>query len=98
MYALAVAAKVYRFADNVPDQDGGAGDKAGERFVASRELFYRIELWTETGSSVERVLAMTQHITIGCAALDAAARDYPDREITLSDAQRIVFVRGSGPR
>lgn len=54
------------------------------------DLPYRVELWDETRSSVEQVLAVTANGSIGFAAFYAATREFPDRYITLRHNQSIV--------
>jgi hypothetical protein len=65
---------------------------------AEREdLPYKIEIWNETGASVEQVVAVTANASIGYAAYYAATREYPDRHITLRHKNSVV-ARWSGPR
>jgi hypothetical protein len=65
---------------------------------ADREdLPYKIEIWNETGASVEQVVAVTANASIGYAAYYAATREYPDRHITLRHKNSVV-ARWSGPR
>ncbi len=65
---------------------------------ADREdLPYKIEIWNETGVSVEQVVAVTANASIGYAAYYAATREYPDRHITLRHKNSVV-ARWSGPR
>jgi hypothetical protein len=64
------------------------------RFAQAREggddLPYTVELWDADGKSVEQVLAVTAHGSIGYAAYYAAPREYPDRIITLRHRDRTV--------
>ena len=65
---------------------------------ADREdLPYKIEIWNETGVSVEQVVAVTANASIGYAAYYAATREFPDRNITLRHKNSVV-ARWSGPR
>ena len=65
---------------------------------ADREdLPYKIEIWNETGVSVEQVVAVTANASIGYAAYYAATREYPDRHITLRHKNSVV-ARWRGPR
>lgn len=79
----------------IPDDDA-SGDGArrvvrSDRATASREdLPYKVELWDESRSSVEQVLAVTAHGSIGYAAYYAAAREYPDRYVTLRHKNSII--------
>ena len=88
--ALADSAR-YSF---VPDDDGPEpARKAGRSdwSPASREdLPYKVELWDESRSSVEQVLAVTANASIGYAAYYAAAREHPDRYVTLRHKNSIV--------
>ena len=65
---------------------------------ADREdLPYKVEIWNETGASVERIVAVTANASIGYAAYYAATREYPDRHITLRHKNSVVG-RWSGPK
>ena len=54
------------------------------------ELPYKVELWDSAKASVEQVLAVTANGSIGYAAYYAAAREYPDRYVTLRHRNSIV--------
>jgi hypothetical protein len=54
------------------------------------ELPYKVELWDESRSSVEQVLAVTANGSIGYAAYYAATREYPDRYVTLRHKNNII--------
>ena len=54
------------------------------------DLPYKVELWDEAKASVEQVLAVTSHGSIGYAAYYAAAREYPNRYLTLRHRNSIV--------
>jgi hypothetical protein len=59
--------------------------------TAPREdLPYKVELWDKAKAGVEQVLAVTANGSIGYAAYYAAAREYPDRYITLRHKNSIV--------
>lgn len=81
----------YRF---VSDDDAPEPARKGgrsEQSPASREdLPYKVELWDESRSSVEQVLAVTANGSIGFAAYYAATREYPDRYVTLRHKNSIV--------
>lgn len=77
-------AAVLRLATSEPPASGGWGASFDRPDSAkNEELAYRIELWDRGCALVERVLAVTSSSSIGFAAFHAAAREYPDRYITL---------------
>ncbi|MBV8920418.1 hypothetical protein [Bradyrhizobium sp.] len=94
---LAATAR-YRF---VPDE--GPGDPArppprsGLSTVGREDLPYKVELWDESRTSVEQVLAVTANGSIGYAAYYAATREFPDRYVTFRHKNRIVS-RSNPPR
>jgi hypothetical protein len=59
-------------------------------------LPYRVELWDESRSTVEQVLAVTANAGIGYAAYYAATRENPHRYITLRHKNAVVS-RWNGP-
>src|SRR5689334_18233145 len=65
--------------------------------VEREDLPYKVEIWNETGASVEQVVAVTANASIGYAAYYAATREYPDRHITLRHKNSVV-ARWSGPK
>ena len=65
--------------------------------AGSEDLPYKVEIWNETGASVEQVVAITASASIGYAAYYAATREYPDRHITLRHKNSVV-ARWSGPK
>jgi hypothetical protein len=65
--------------------------------VEREDLPYKIEIWNESGTSVEQVVAVTANASIGYAAYYAATREYPDRHITLRHKNSVV-ARWSGPK
>lgn len=71
--------------DDQPQHDG-SDHQASPR----DDLPYRVELWNEERTSVELVLAVTAHSSIGYAAYYAATREYPDRYVTLSHKNRVL--------
>ena len=74
-----------------PDDDPTRRVPRSDRPTASREdLPYKVELWDESRTSVELVLAVTANGSIGYAAYYAAAREYPDRYVTLRHKNNIV--------
>jgi hypothetical protein len=73
-----------------PDDDGRRGAGPGRATAEREDLPYKVELWDETRSHVEQVLAVTANGSIGYAAYYAATREHPDRYITLRHKNRIV--------
>jgi hypothetical protein len=71
-------------------KDGAPGPKEGE------DLPYKVELWNESRTAVEQVLAITANASIGYSAFYAAARDHFDRYVTLRHKHTIVN-RWNGP-
>src|SRR5258705_109208 len=65
--------------------------------TSHEDLPYRVELWDESRTSVEQVLAVTANGSIGYAAYYAATREYPDRYVTLRHKNRIV-TRSNPPQ
>jgi hypothetical protein len=63
----------------------------------NEDLPYKVELWNETRTAVEQVLAMTANASIGYSAFYAAARDHFDRYITLRHKNTIVNRWNSPP-
>ncbi|MFZ5779935.1 MAG: hypothetical protein ACOY4R_06975 [Pseudomonadota bacterium] len=72
------------------DDSPRAARPFGRRAPEHEELPYKVELWDETRSSVELVLAVTANGSIGYAAYYAATREYPDRYVTLRHKNSIV--------
>jgi hypothetical protein len=60
------------------------------------DLPYKVEIWNESGASVEQIVAVTANASIGYAAYYAAIREYPDRHITLRHKNSVA--RWSGPQ
>lgn len=65
--------------------------------AASDELPYTVELWALDGNTVEQVLAVTAHGSIGYAAYYAATREYPERIIILRRRNQTI-ARSDTPR
>jgi hypothetical protein len=79
-----------RLAPRGDREDGRPRGIPSRPVPADREdLPYKIEIWTETGASVEQIIAATANASIGYAAYYAATREYPDRHITLR--QKIIL-------
>jgi hypothetical protein len=87
----ASSARCYRFAPGSESDEGGGRPARFSRDTPDHEeLPYKVELWDETRSSVEAVLAVTANGSIGYAAYYAATREYPDRYVTLRHKNSIV--------
>jgi hypothetical protein len=82
----------YRFwpGDDAEDPSSHKISRFNEPTAAREDLPYKVELWDEKKGSVEQVLAVTANGSIGYAAYYAAAREYPDRYITLRHRNSIV--------
>jgi hypothetical protein len=82
----------YHFVPDEPPWDHPSRRLArSDEPIASREdLPYKVELWDESRSSVEQVLAVTANGSIGYAAYYAAAREYPERYVTLRHKNSII--------
>jgi hypothetical protein len=61
------------------------------------DLPYKVEIWNDSGASVEQIVAVTANASIGYAAYYAATREFPDRHITLRHKNSVV-ARWSGPK
>jgi hypothetical protein len=82
-----------------PDEpsDGQPGAPPQGSYPAQFEdLPYKVELWNQAKTRVEQVLAVTASGSIGYAAYHAAAKEFPDRYITLRHKDNIVN-RWNGP-
>lgn len=85
------AARFYRFGAGDDPQDPARRAPRSDRPTASHEdLPYKVELWNESRTSVEQVLAVTSNGSIGYAAYYAATREYPERYVTLRHKNNIV--------
>jgi hypothetical protein len=92
----AFALRQHYFASDVPGDDEGSSPPGSDRHLGEHTLPYKVELWDETKSFVEQVLAVTAHGSIGYAAYYAATREYPHRYVTLRHKGGIVS-RWNGP-
>jgi hypothetical protein len=87
----AIYPRPHRFGPGNDPEDGPPQHKPFNRLTGPQgDLPYKVELWDEAQKSVEQVLAVTAHSSIGYAAYYAATREYPDRYITLRHRDRIV--------
>ncbi len=84
--------KAYRFwpGDDEEDPSSPRVSRFDQSATPREELPYKVELWDEKKTSVEQVLAVTANGSIGYAAYYAAAREHPDRCVTLRHKNRIV--------
>jgi hypothetical protein len=81
----------FRLGSGSDPEDGGGQPAPLPRATAGRDdLPYIVELWDDAKTTVEQVLAVTAHGSIGYAAYYAATREYPDRYITLRHRNRTV--------
>ena len=82
---------VYRLGPGREPGDGGTEDPSqGMEPRDHEDLPYKVELWNESRTAVEQVLAVTANSSIGYAAYYAAARELPHRYVTLRHKNRIV--------
>lgn len=87
----------YRLASSdSPARGGGKKPSSAPDPAEGEDLPYKVELWDETRSAVEQVLAVTANASIGYAAYYAATREFPHRYVTLRHKQRVVS-RWNGP-
>lgn len=94
----AVGSAVARLAPPGDREDGLPRGIPSRPVPADREdLPYKVEIWNETGASVEQIVAVTANASIGYAAYYAATREFPDRHITLRHKNSVV-ARWSGPQ
>ena len=90
LISLAESAR-YRFVPDDDAQDPARRAARSEQSTSNREdLPYKVELWDDSRSSVEQVLAVTANGSIGFAAYYAATREYPDRYVTLRHKNSII--------
>jgi hypothetical protein len=71
-------------------EDSSAKPERSARTASGEDLPYIVELWDAEQKTVEQVLAVTTHGSIGYAAYYAAMREYPDRYITLRHRNRTI--------
>src|SRR5690348_11805884 len=80
-----------RMAANDPDErDGSSAPRENKKAAPGEDLPYTVELWNEAKTAVELLLAVTASGSIGHAAFYAAAREWPDRYITLRHKQAVL--------
>lgn len=83
--------------DDPPGDPARKSARSGQETAPREDLPYKVELWDMTQSSVELVLAVTANGSIGYAAYYAAAREYPDRYVTLRHKNNIIS-RSNAPQ
>jgi hypothetical protein len=66
-----------------PDDNGSPSDHSDFSASPGEELAFKVEIWDLRKLTVERVVAVTASRAIGYGAYYAAAREYPNRYITL---------------
>ena len=76
--------------DDAEDPSFPRVSRLDEPRAPTEDLPYKVELWDEAKASVEQVLAVTSHGSIGYAAYYAAVREYPGRYVTLRHRSSIV--------
>jgi hypothetical protein len=88
----------YRFVpDDFPGDPARKATRSDQATAGREDLPYKVELWDISRSSVELVLAVTANGSIGYAAYYAAAREYPDRYVTLRHKNNIIS-RSNAPQ
>jgi hypothetical protein len=76
--------------DEFGDDSGRGSRDALNTARTAEDLPYRVELWDDAAEVVEQLIAVAANASIGYAAFYAAAREFPDRSITLRVAGRIL--------
>jgi hypothetical protein len=81
------------------DREDGLPKSVPSRSLPSErdDLPYKVEIWNESGASVEQIVAVTANASIGYAAYYATTREFPDRHITLRHKNSVV-ARWSRPK
>ena len=93
-----VGGDLVRLAPPGDREDGAPRGIPSRPAPADREdLPYKVEIWNESGASVEQIVAVTANASIGYAAYYAATRECPDRHITLRHKNSVV-ARWSDPQ
>ena len=77
-------------ADDGDSRSGKKGGRSGPASGEGEDLPYRVELWNDSKTAVEQVLAVTASASIGHAAFYAAAREFAERYVTLRHKQMII--------
>ena len=97
-FAETVRKLPYRLSPGDDEHDGSGDDSSvvPHGTFPGEDLPYKVELWNESKTAIDQVLAVTANGSIGYAAYYAATREYPDRYITLRHKNGIVS-RWNGP-
>src|SRR5262245_23297800 len=83
--------KIYRLAASRDGDGEGARNLGPKHNPREREdLPYKVEVWNESGTAVEQILAVTANATIGYAAYYAATREFADRTVTLRHKNNVI--------
>ena len=85
-----IPASPFRLASGSDPDDDPAKPARFPGTARREDLPYIVELWDGEKKTVEQVLAVTTHGSIGYAAYYAATREYPDRYITLRHRNRTI--------
>ena len=78
-------------------KDQNTGSKAQSVKFDRDELPYRIELWNEQGTAIERVLGRAASVSLARAIFRAAEIEHAGRVITLKHLERVVARTGAPP-
>lgn len=90
--AWARPGSLYRLAPVGDDGEGSTTEKAGlSPATGDDELPFRIEVWNQEKSAVDLVLAVALHASVGYAAFLEAAREFPDRYVTMRLEGKILM-------
>ncbi len=54
------------------------------------DLPFRIEIWNDRATLIDRFAAATDNVLVGHAAFDAVVARYPDKAITLRHGARVI--------
>jgi hypothetical protein len=73
-----------------PDEGDGKSAPFGGFPLEHEDLPYKVELWDESGTYVEHIVAVSANPAVGFAAYYAAAREFPGRDITLRHKDRVL--------
>jgi hypothetical protein len=81
----------YRLVFGQDDDDGSARwGRFGIPRGSDEEFPFKVELWNQAQTEVDRVLAIAVSASLGYAAYYAATNDYPDGYITLRHNDRML--------
>jgi hypothetical protein len=83
-------ARIYQLGPGDDPGDPARSTPPSDPVASHEDLPYKVELWNESRTSVEQVLAITANASIGYAAYYAATREYPDRYVTFRHKNNVV--------